>query len=111
MNSVEQNRLMEVMRDSLRSIVDPEIGENIVDLGLVYGVSVSEAGEAVVTMTTTMPGCPAAGYLRDAVAACLRRVDGITSVCVELTYLPPWSPDMIDAKRVDAVADGERRRD
>ncbi len=82
------------VRDGLRMVIDPELGENVVDLGLIYDLEV-EASVARITMTTTMPGCPATDYLRDAVQAAALSVPGITGADVHMTYEPPWSPDMI----------------
>ncbi|MGV8939642.1 MAG: metal-sulfur cluster assembly factor [Allorhizobium sp.] len=81
--------------DRLRMVIDPELGENVVDLGLIYGITVQTGGLVRVTMTTTMKGCPATGFLKDAVAACVRDVGGVTSVDVDLVYDPPWTPEMM----------------
>ena len=84
------------IRHALRGVIDPEVGLNVVDLGLIYGIRV-EGGIAVVRMTTTTRGCPATQYLIDAVRQ--RALDtGISDdVEVRLTYDPPWSPDMMAA--------------
>jgi metal-sulfur cluster biosynthetic enzyme len=87
--------LANLVRDGLRMVIDPELGENVVDLGLIYDLAV-EAGVARVTMTTTMPGCPATDYLREAVQAAALSVPGITGADVHMTYEPPWSPDMMN---------------
>ncbi|MHA7971695.1 metal-sulfur cluster assembly factor [Rhizobium sp. CAU 1783] len=80
---------------ALTGITDPEIGGNIVDLGLIYDVSVDEAGAANVVMTTTTKGCPAAGFLQQAVRASVEAVAGVTVAVVQLTYEPRWTPEMI----------------
>lgn len=77
--------------DRLRAVVDPEIGVNIVDLGLVYECDVN-AGVAHVLMTTTTPACPIGAYLEDAIRWTLLDVPGIVDVEVELTHEPAWSP-------------------
>lgn len=87
--------LQAAVRDALRSITDPEIGGNIVDLGLIYDVQVLPDGMVHVTMTTTVKGCPAAGFLKDAVQACAGGVPGVQKADVILTYDPPWTPDRI----------------
>ena len=74
--------------------MDPEIGVNIVDLGLVYGCELS-AGIAFVTMTTTTPACPIGSYLEDAVRWALLDVPGIVDVEVEITHEPAWSPALM----------------
>ena len=83
--------------DRLRLVIDPELGENVVDLGLIYGITVQPGGLVRITMTTTMKGCPATGFLKDAIAACVRDMDGVASVDVDLVYDPPWTPEMMAA--------------
>ncbi len=82
---------------ALTQITDPEIGGNIVDLGLIYDVTVDPAGAARIVMTTTSRGCPAAGFLQQAVQAAVEGVSGVTTVLVDLTYEPRWTPDFIRA--------------
>jgi metal-sulfur cluster biosynthetic enzyme len=84
--------LAEQVREALRLVLDPELGENVVDLGLIYDVAVSDAGEVRVIMTTTTPGCPAAEYLREGVLNCARAVAGVAAAEVTLTYEPVWTP-------------------
>jgi metal-sulfur cluster biosynthetic enzyme len=78
---------------ALRTVEDPEAGMNIVDLGLVYGVSV-EPGKVRVEMTMTSPACPVGAYLVDESAAAIRAVapEG-TDVQVDLVWEPPWTPE------------------
>lgn len=83
------------IRDALRMIIDPELGRNIVDLGLIYDVSVDDGGIAHVTMTTTTKGCPASEYLKEAVRNCVWYVPGVEYAEVRLTYEPPWTPEMM----------------
>lgn len=80
---------------ALTSITDPEIGGNIVDLGLIYDVTVDADGAARIVMTTTSRGCPAAGFLQQAVQEAVEAVAGVTAAAVELTYEPSWTPDLI----------------
>jgi metal-sulfur cluster biosynthetic enzyme len=82
------------VREALRVVIDPELGHNIVDLGLVYGVSVQE-GSARITMTVTTRGCPATVYLKEGVSSSALLVPGIESVEVAVTFNPPWRPGMI----------------
>jgi metal-sulfur cluster biosynthetic enzyme len=91
--------LAATIRERLHGVIDPELGYNIVDLGLVYDVTVA-GGRARVTMTTTTPGCPATNYLRQGAGECAAHVEGIDSAEVELTNDPRWSPEMMspDAK-------------
>lgn len=83
--------------EALRVIIDPEIGRSIIDMGLIYSVSILDGGIAEISMTTTSRGCPATTYLREAVADCAWNVPGIEYAEVLLTYEPPWTPDMMDA--------------
>jgi metal-sulfur cluster biosynthetic enzyme len=82
------------LRDVLRAVVDPEIGLNIVDLGLVYSAEVRE-GVASVTMTLTTQGCPMHDSLIEGVRTVLLSVPGVTRVDVEIVWDPPWHPSMI----------------
>ena len=85
---------------AIATVIDPEAGMNIVDLGLVYGVDVDDDRVAV-TMTMTTPTCPVGDYLRDSVRDAIRdRFPSLATVDVELTFEPPWTPDrMSDAAR------------
>jgi metal-sulfur cluster biosynthetic enzyme len=83
------------VREALRLVIDPELGDSIVELGLVYYVSVDEDGVAHIVMTTTTPGCPAAAYLEDGARESALTVPGIESVDIALTYGPPWTPEMM----------------
>lgn len=87
--------LVESVRDALRVVIDPELGENIVDLGFVYDIAVVE-GAVHITMTATTPGCPAAGLLKEGAQAAASAVSGVASVEVTMTFEPPWTPAMID---------------
>ena len=84
--------------DALRLVIDPELGYNIVDLGLIYDVSIDEGGVARIAMTTTTPGCPATNYLKEGAREAAWSVDGIEFVDVALTYEPRWSPTRMSAE-------------
>ncbi len=88
------------VRLALMNIVDPEIGINIVDLGLVYDIEVEDPGDVKVTMTLTSPGCPLSGYISTAVDAAVTEVENVKAVDVNLVWSPPWNPSMMteDAK-------------
>ncbi len=88
------------IQDALRQIVDPEIGINIVDLGLVYETNVDTQGLCSITMTLTSPGCPLSGYIGTAVETAVEGLQGIKQVDVDIVWSPPWSPAMMseDAK-------------
>jgi metal-sulfur cluster biosynthetic enzyme len=83
------------IRDVLREVVDPELGVNIVDLGLVYAIEVVDE-EIHVTMTMTTPACPLRDYIRDLVeSTLLDRLPGAQGVVVDIVQDPPWSEDMM----------------
>lgn len=98
------------IRDALRQVIDPELGYNIVDLGLVYDVVIEEGGVVHVTMTTTTPGCPATTYLRGGAGEAVSAVPGVEFVDVKLTYEPRWAPEMMsaEAKAHFGITDGGR---
>jgi len=77
---------------ALKTVVDPELGYNIVDIGLVYDL-VEEDGRVRVLLTTTTPGCPATQFIRAAVESCVAAVPGVGDVQVEMTWQPRWSPE------------------
>jgi len=83
------------IREALREVIDPELGVNIVDLGLVYAIEIVD-NEVRVTMTMTTPACPLRDYVRDLVeSTLLDRVTAAQRVVVEIVQDPPWSVDMM----------------
>jgi metal-sulfur cluster biosynthetic enzyme len=90
----------EDLKEALRTVYDPEIGINIVDLGLVYDVLVEDDGEVGITMTLTSPGCPLSHVIGEQVRESLDGFPGITNVKLDLVWTPPWNPSMMseDAK-------------
>ena len=78
--------------DTLKSIYDPEIPVNIYDLGLIYGVDVTEDGHAVVTMTLTTPHCPVAESMPGEIELQVGSVPGVGHAEVNLVWDPPWDP-------------------
>lgn len=95
MAQIERTELNRRIREALTIVMDPELGKNVVDLGLIYDVADDEDGNVAISMTTTTPGCPAAAFLQEAVRTCAAGVDGVRDVAVTLTYEPRWSPDRI----------------
>jgi len=87
--------LYEAVVDALKEIYDPEIPVNIYDLGLVYGVDVTEDGHAVVTMTLTTPHCPVAESMPGEVELRVGSVPGIGMAEVNLVWDPPWNPQLM----------------
>jgi len=80
------------LREALKVVVDPEIGINIVDLGLIYEVKISD-GDAHVLFTLTSMGCPAGAQIETDIRDALTSIEGLSSVTTELTMTPPWGPD------------------
>lgn len=94
-SEAESPEIAEKVRTALRTVTDPELGINIVDLGLVYDVEVEE-GEAKVTMTLTSPGCPAGGQILGGAKDAAETVDGVEEAVVSLVWKPFWTPERID---------------
>lgn len=88
------------VREALHDVIDPELGVNIVDLGLVYRVEI-DGDSARITMTMTSPACPLRDYLQDLVeSAVTSRVPDAQSVIVDIVTEPPWTEDLMsDAAR------------
>jgi len=79
--------------EAMKDVVDPELGINVVDLGLVYGVTVDDDNTAVVDMTLTSAACPLTDVIEDQAASAL---DGLTNgVTINWVWMPPWGPDKI----------------
>ena len=82
----------QMIRDALSEVYDPEIGIDVVSLGLVYGTAVDESGLLTVDMTLTSPYCPLASILQSQVHAVCAPLPGIEDVRVNLVWDPPWDP-------------------
>jgi len=96
MGDIERERL----EQALRSVVDPEVGVNIYDLGLIYEVLAGDEGDLRVRMTMTTPACPVGALLADQVRDALRALPEVREVEVELVWEPLWSPErMSEAAR------------
>lgn len=76
---------------ALKDVADPELGINIVDLGLVYD-AVIKGNDVAIMMTLTTPACPAGPLIRDRVKAVVAAMPGVQSVSVSLVWFPPWDP-------------------
>jgi len=88
--------------EQLHTVYDPEIPVDIYELGLIYDVSVDEAGKASIRMTLTSPACPAAEALPPEVETKARGVPGVTNVLLELVWDPPWTPErMSEAAKLE----------
>jgi metal-sulfur cluster biosynthetic enzyme len=86
----------ELVYAALKAVVDPELGINIVDLGLIYDLEIDDDGQITVVMTLTTPGCPLHASFKDQIEATLwRSFPQLSGVVVELVWSPPWTPGMI----------------
>lgn len=82
---------------ALFEVIDPELGINIADLGLIYGVEV-EGNHATVKMTLTTPGCPLHDSITNGVKFRLKQIEGIDEVTVDLVWEPAWTPDIMSER-------------
>lgn len=87
--------LYERVVEALREIYDPEIPVNIYDLGLIYGVDVSDEGDVAITMTLTTPHCPVAESMPAEVELRASTVPGVRDAEVNLVWDPPWGPNLM----------------
>lgn len=81
------------MMSALEEVIDPELGIDIVNLGLVYDVELNEEGVAIVTMTLTSIGCPMGPMIVDQVKTALGQLPEVKETEVNITFNPPWSRD------------------
>jgi metal-sulfur cluster biosynthetic enzyme len=89
--------------DALRHVVDPELGINIVDLGLVYDVDISDQGVVHIEYTLTTMGCPIGPLIEHQMQSFLENVPGISSVEAEMVLRPPWTPEMMSEEAKAAL--------
>jgi metal-sulfur cluster biosynthetic enzyme len=78
---------------ALENVIDPELGVDIVNLGLVYGVDIDDDGNATVTMTLTAMGCPLAGHIEQDVKRALSDLPEVKETNVNIVWNPPWTKD------------------
>jgi len=87
---------------ALRTVYDPEIPVNLLDMGLIYNINIDDDKNVDVEMTLTAPGCPVAEEMPEMVASALRPVEGVGKVKVEIVWEPPWTMDrMSEIARVE----------
>ncbi|MGX1981777.1 metal-sulfur cluster biosynthetic enzyme [Thermolongibacillus altinsuensis] len=84
--------MKEKIIEQLRYVIDPELGINVVDLGLIYDITVNE-GNVSILMTLTTPGCPLHDSIVGGVKRALLDIEGIKDVDVQITWNPPWTPE------------------
>ena len=90
--------LKDAIIKALRTVHDPEIPVNLFDLGLIYELDVSEAGDVRVRMTLTTPNCPVADMLPAQVKRAVEAVAGVRSAAVEIVWEPAWTPEKMSAR-------------
>lgn len=91
----EPDTRAEAVREALRKVIDPELGIDIVSLGLIYNVDVI-GSRAFVRYTLTTMGCPVGPMIEQEITLVAAEVDGIDSAVAECVFDPPWSPDLMD---------------
>jgi len=84
--------------EALKEVTDPEVGINVVDLGLIYGIRIDENNNVTITMTMTTPMCPVTSIILADAQLRLERIPGIGKVNIELVWEPAWSAEMISSE-------------
>lgn len=87
--------LRDRIEDILRTVYDPEIPVNIMELGLVYDIAIQDGGSVKIVMTLTAPGCPVAGDIVFEIQQKVEALEGVKDVHVQLTFDPPWTKEMM----------------
>ncbi len=84
---------------ALSNVIDPELGLDFVELGLIYGIDLT-GGDVHVTFSLTSPGCPIGPQVTEQIEEFVGELDGVQEVAVTMTFVPPWTPDRMseDAK-------------
>ncbi len=85
----------EEVRRVLKTAVDPEFGVDVIDLGLIYELKISDDNKVYIKMTLTTPTCPLANVIVADVYQKVKSIPGVEDVDIELSFDPPWSPDMM----------------
>ena len=85
----------EIVTEALKTVYDPEIPVNVVDLGLVYDVQVNDEGGIYVQMTLTFPGCGMGPFIAQQAEWAVQDLDGAGEVEIEMVFDPPWTPELI----------------
>ncbi len=91
-------RVTKAIYAALGNVDDPELGVNLIDLGLVYGVKVTPEGFVTITMTLTIPGCPMYEALAAGVGAALGGIPELTGGEIELVWEPRWTPERLTVR-------------
>jgi metal-sulfur cluster biosynthetic enzyme len=99
MSEVAATPTVDEVMDALSNVIDPELGLDFVELGLIYGVEVNE-GKVKVTFTLTTPGCPIGPQVTEQIDEFVGELEGVRTIESEMVFTPPWSPEKMseDAK-------------
>ena len=82
------------VQEALTNVIDPELGLDFVELGLIYGVEV-EGGDVFISFTLTSPGCPIGPQVAEQMEEFVSELDGVTGVHPKMTFTPPWTPELM----------------
>jgi metal-sulfur cluster biosynthetic enzyme len=82
------------VQDALTNVIDPELGLDFVELGLIYTVEI-EGADVFVTFSLTSPGCPIGPQVSEQIEEFVSELDGVSAVYPKMTFTPPWTPDMM----------------
>jgi metal-sulfur cluster biosynthetic enzyme len=82
------------VQEALTNVIDPELGLDFVELGLIYDVEI-DAGDVFITFTLTSPGCPIGPQVSEQIEEFVSELDGVTGVHSKMTFSPPWTPELM----------------
>ncbi|MCH8289764.1 metal-sulfur cluster assembly factor [Candidatus Poribacteria bacterium] len=92
----------ETVLETIKQIIDPEVGISIVDMGLIYGVDIHDK-TVDVTMTLTSPGCPAGGQIVNGIQSVTQQLDGVDEVNIDVVWTPRWTMEMMSEEGKDEL--------
>jgi metal-sulfur cluster biosynthetic enzyme len=93
--TAEEQAVLDELEEAMRDVVDPELGINVVDLGLVYGISVDAEDVAVLDMTLTSAACPLTDVIEEQARGALVKSGLVNDLKINWVWMPPWGPDKI----------------
>ncbi|MBO8442084.1 MAG: metal-sulfur cluster assembly factor [Firmicutes bacterium] len=92
-DNLDEETIKSKVLNALESVIDPELGIDIVNLGLIYGVDLDDNGSCHLKMTLTTMGCPLSSFLQDEIFSALTKLDFVNDVDIQLVWNPVWTPD------------------
>ena len=92
----------EIVLEQIKQVIVPDVGLNIVDMGLIFGVDIND-DIVDITMTLTSPGCPAAPQLLNGSQTVVQQLDGVEEVNINVVWTPPWDPEMMSEEAKDEL--------